>query len=162
MALTRPHLDELRQEELRPVRVRPAGGRRPIRRWLTERDTVGRQWTAAVGLSWVVALVAGAAMRPPADEPAAAATLGATLVAMALLAGFAGLGLALARAQRAGLVASVVGAGLLLLDTVVCPLSGHHHGVGAWWYGQMAGFTALIGLSLAALRASGRRSATAR
>ncbi|MGI8683655.1 MAG: hypothetical protein ACR2MO_00870 [Acidimicrobiales bacterium] len=94
------------------------------------------------------------ALIPAPADPNAAIPLSA-IVAVAgftavLLAMVVGLGLR----ARIGLVLSVFAGGLVLLDTVLCPVSGHHESVGAWWFLGMAGFSGLVLASVVGLRRS--------
>jgi hypothetical protein len=93
---------------------------------------------------WAVGLGVGIAVEPPATNPNAVdpwfvSALGTVLLA-ALLTTLAGLWLR----RRWSLAASLVAAGMLMLSTVLCPVSGHHT-VGAWWVVQLG-----CGLGLAA------------
>ena len=157
MSLTRRQLQELHEE--RPRQVDLASTPRPgrsIRAWLTDPEAVPARWSAGLGLAWVLVWTAVLALQPEPTDADAVAPLWAVLVLLALMAALMGMGMALARRQRAGMVASVAAAGFFLLDSVLCPVSGHHGTVGTWWFAQMAGFTALVGLGLAGLRASAR------
>ena len=100
---------------------------------------------------WAVGLGVGIAVEPPATNPNAVdpwfvSALGTVLLA-ALLTTFAGLWLR----RRWSLAASLVAAGMLMLSTVLCPVSGHHT-IGAWWVVQLG-----CGLGLAAASAMGLR-----
>jgi hypothetical protein len=105
---------------------------------------------------WAVGLAVGIAVEPPATNPGAVdpwfvSALGTVLLA-ALLTTFAGLWLR----RRWSLAASLVAAGLLMLSTVLCPVSGHH-AVGVWWVVQLG-----CGLGLMAVSALGLRQAAPR
>jgi hypothetical protein len=98
---------------------------------------------------WAVGLGVGIAVEPPATNPNAVdpwfvSALGTVLLA-ALLTAFAGLWLR----RRWSLAASLVAAGMLMLSTVLCPVSGHH-AIGSWWVVQLG-----CGLGLAAASALG-------
>ena len=56
--------------------------------------------------------------------------------------------------RRWGLAASLVASGLLVISTVMCPVFGHHAGVGAWWVVQLS-----FGLGLATTCILGLRRA---
>jgi hypothetical protein len=99
--------------------------------------------------AWVVLLGVGVAVEPPPTNPNAVdpwfvSALG-TLLLVALLSTFAGLWLR----RRWSLTASLVAAGMLVLSTIMCPVSGHH-GIGAWWVVQLG-----CGLGLVAASALG-------
>lgn len=162
MSLTVDSLQELHEDRAREVRLAAGRGpRRPVGEWLGEPDAVGRRWPAAIAVAWVVVLAAATALEPAPADPDAPAPLWASVVFLALF-GLLGVAAAsLSRRQRTGLLASAGAAGLGLLASAMCPVSDHHTTVGAWWYLQMAGFTGLVGLSLAGLRRSRTAPTTA-
>jgi hypothetical protein len=117
-------------------------GHTPLGTRLQEPITGQQALIAAV--AWAVGLGVGIAVEPPATNPNAVdpwfvSALGTVLLA-ALLTTFAGLWLR----RRWSLAASLVTAGILMLSTVLCPVSGHH-AIGAWWVVQLG-----CGLGLAA------------
>jgi hypothetical protein len=59
--------------------------------------------------------------------------------------------------RRWSLAASLVAAGLLVFSTVMCPVSGHHATIGAWWVLQLG-----CGLGLLTASALGLQQGTAR
>lgn len=152
--LTRSKITTLQEDRLDEVTLAAAGRRPPLSRWLTENGVVAGRWPRGMGIAWVVVFGAAIAVEPAPANPNAPEPVWAALMFVALLAALGAMGAGLARRQRLGLVASVVAGGLALVSTVMCPVSGHHEAIGAWWYLQMAGFTALIGASLAGLRRS--------
>lgn len=153
MSLTRRQVHEFREERFRHVRLARRSPAPSFGHWLTERGVLPGRWPIALAGAWLVIYVAAAFLEPapPASE-AEAMPVWAGVMFIALTATLAAMCAGLARGQRYGLVASVVAAGIALTGAVACPVSGHHPAVGAWWFAQMAGFTGLIGLSLAALR----------
>ena len=152
--LTRTKLPELQDDRIDRVTLARPGRRAPLARWLTEDGVVGRRWPRIMLVAWVGSLVAATVLEPPPANPNAPEPLWASLMFLALFAALGATAAGLARRQRMGLVASVVAGGLALFASVMCPLSGHHGSVGAWWYLQMTAFTALIGASLVGLRRS--------
>jgi hypothetical protein len=109
-----------------------------------------------VSSDWRGLLDVGIAVEPPATNPGAVdpwfvSALGTVLLA-ALPTTFAGLWLR----RRWSLAASLVAAGLLMLSTVLCPVSGHH-AVGVWWVVQLG-----CGLGLVAVSGLGLRQAAPR
>jgi len=50
-----------------------------------------------------------------------------------------------------------VASGILLLSTVMCPLSGHHTNVGAWWVVQLSCGLGLVTASVLGLRRAAPR-----
>jgi hypothetical protein len=114
-------------------------------------EPITRQQALIGAVVWAVGLAIGIAVEPPATNPNAVdpwfvSALGTILLA-ALLATFTGLWLR----RRWSLAASLVAAGMLLLSTVLCPVSGHH-AIGAWWAVQLG-----CGLGLVAASALGLR-----
>jgi hypothetical protein len=90
-------------------------------------EPISTRWALIAGVAWVVLL---------------------TLVLGALLTTLAGLGMR----RRWGLAASLVAAGMLVLSTVMCPVSGHHTGVGGWWVVQLGCGLGLVATSILAWR----------
>jgi hypothetical protein len=129
--------------EVTPVGHTPLGTR-------LQEPITGQQ--ALIGaVAWAVGLAVGIAVEPPATNPNAVdpwfvSALGTVLIA-AMLTTFAGLWLR----RRWSLAASLVAAGMLMLSTVLCPVSGHH-AIGAWWVVQLG-----CGLGLVAVSALGLR-----
>jgi len=108
-------------------------------------------------VAWVVGLGIGIAVEPPAANPNAVepwfvSALG-TILLVSLFTTLAGLLLR----RRWSLAASLVAAGLLVVSTVMCPVSGHHANIGAWWVLQLG-----CGLGLLTSSALGLRQATLR
>jgi hypothetical protein len=108
------------------------------------------RWAGIGAVAWVVLLAVGIAVEPPPTNPNAVdpwfvSALGTLLLGM-LLSTFAGFCLR----QRWSLAASLVTAGLLVVSTLMCPVSGHHAGIGAWWLVQLG-----CGLGLVAASALG-------
>jgi hypothetical protein len=124
-------------------------GHTPLGTRLQEPITAQQALIGAV--VWAVGLGVGIAVEPPATNPNAVdpwfvSALGTVLLA-ALLTTFAGLWLR----RRWSLAASLAAAGMLMLSTVLCPVSGHH-AIGSWWIVQLG-----CGLGLAAVSALGLR-----
>ncbi|MGH9281649.1 MAG: hypothetical protein ACRD0S_01795, partial [Acidimicrobiales bacterium] len=95
---------------------------------------------------------AGAVAVEPAPASDGPEPLWASFLFLALMGSLGAMAAGLARGRRLGLLASVGAGGLALVGTVMCPVSDHHAGIGAWWFVQMIGFTGLIAASLAGLR----------
>jgi hypothetical protein len=51
-----------------------------------------------------------------------------------------------------GLVASLLASSLLMVSTVMCPVSGHHTHLGAWWVVQLGCGLGLVTTSVLGLR----------
>jgi hypothetical protein len=148
--LTRPGPDaQVEAPEAPPVARVPLGARL--------QEPIGGQQALTAAVAWAAALAIGIAVEPPATNPDAVdpwfvSALG-TILLVAMLATAAGLWLR----RRWGMAASLLAAGLLVVSTVMCPVSGHHAGVGAWWVVQLG-----CGLGLMAASALGLRQAEPR
>jgi hypothetical protein len=103
-------------------------------------------------VAWVVGLAIGIAVEPPAANPNAVdpwfvSALG-TILLVSLFTTLAGL----SRRRRWSLAASLVAAALLVVSTVMCPVSGHHANIGAWWVLQLGCGLGLLTASTLGLR----------
>jgi hypothetical protein len=129
----------------------PDLARRLLADHLLEPITGRRAAIAAV--AWVVLVWIGIAVEPPPSDPNAVEpwfvdALGTILLA-AVVAAFTGFWLR----RRWSMAASLLAAGLLVVFTVACPLSGHHATqVGAWWFVQLACGLGLVTTSILGLR----------
>jgi hypothetical protein len=133
----------------------PPVARTPLARGLQEPITREQALTGMV--AWLAGLAIGIAVEPPPANPNAVdpwfVTAIGTILLLSLLTTFAGF---LVR-RRWSMVSSLLAAGLLVSSTVMCPLSGHHAGVGAWWVVQLGcGLALLVGSALG-LRQAGSR-----
>jgi hypothetical protein len=171
MATTTNHLEELARPEPEPHEREPVAlgdvpaqatgpfdlsvatrSRRPLGARLLE--PIPARWAAIGTVAWVVLLTIGIAVEPPADNPGAANAWWVSLLGTALLVAMASTLAGFGLRRRWGLAASLVASGVLVLSTVMCPVSGHHTHVGAWWIVQLG-----CGLGLAATSAVGLRRA---
>jgi hypothetical protein len=125
----------------------PIGG---TPRW-AERLSGG--WAAVLTAAWVSIFTIGVALEPAAADDGALPFLG-VLFGAALMASWVMMAAGFAQRRRYGAVGSLMGAGLLVAMAIACPVSGHHAGIGAWWWFQAAGSVALVAASGAALRSS--------
>jgi hypothetical protein len=166
MVATNQQLDELTRSE-RESRERVAVPPEDVRTaaaaatWpVVARDPLGAHLlepiparsAAAGAVAWVVLLAVGIAVEPPPADPSAVDPWFVSVLSgvflVALLSAFAGFGLR----RRWGPAASLSASGLLLLSTVMCPMSGHHTNVGAWWVVQLGCALALVTTSTLGLR----------
>lgn len=152
--LTRSKLAQLQENRVKAVTLAAPGRRPPLSRWLGDDGVVTGRWPAGLGVTWVAVFAAAFALEPSPADPRAAVPAWVGVMSFAMFAALGTMAAGLGRRQRLGLVASVVAGGVGLFGAVMCPVSGHHESIGAWWYLQMAGFTGLIGASLVGLRRS--------
>jgi peptidoglycan/LPS O-acetylase OafA/YrhL len=115
-------------------------------------EPISTRWALVVAVAWVVLLAVGIAVEPPPTNPNAVdpwfVSALATLLMGALLTTLAGLWVR----RRWSLAVSLVAAGMLVLSTVLCPVSGHHTGVGGWWVVQLGCALGLVATSILAWR----------
>jgi len=109
---------------------------------------------AGLAIAWIAIFTIGVAFEPAPADPNAALPLIATLLALGLVIGWIVMAVGLAKRARFGAAASLVAAVCLLGLTIGCPVSGHHSGLGAWWWFELIGSTTLVGLSARALRSA--------
>lgn len=121
-----------------PERVRPRLG-----------DRISPEVALVLGVAWFVCYSIGSALEPRTSHPMP--VIGVVL-GVALLVGILTTAVGLVARRRWGLTASLASAGLFVAASVACPTTGHHHGFGMWWFGQMAVSLALVAASMVALR----------
>ena len=126
-----------------------ADERRPLRRRASLTSNDGRiPIGVAVVLcaAWLTAIPVTLALEPaPTDADATLPWYG-VLIGYVFLTSLLLTAVGLGARQRGGIVASMVAAGVFLLDTVACPVTGHH-GFGTWWLGELAVALALVAVS---------------
>ena len=120
----------------------------------TDTGELTRGWVRALVAAWLVIYPVGALLEPAPADPDAGTPVLITLLGMVVLGSWVAAATGLAQRRRFGATASLVAAGCVFVAAVGCPASGHH-AIGPWWYAQMAGATALVGLSALA---RGRRA----
>ena len=107
-------------------------------------------WARTLGAAWLLIYGIGMATTPAPADAAAEPPLIAWVTGTALLGLWLYMAVGLVRRQRSGALASLAGAGVLLLDAVACPVSGHHDWTTGWSLFQLAGAVVLLGLSVRA------------
>ena len=141
-ALPEPEVD--RFVEPAPAATAPA-----CRAALTEPLSGG--WALFLTVAWVTIFATGVALEPaPADRNAMPFL--AAVLAGGLMLGWTVMAAGFARRRRYGAAGSLGAAGVLVAMTIACPLSGHHAGIGAWWWFEVGGSLTLVAASRAALR----------
>jgi hypothetical protein len=111
-------------------------------------------WAAGLAVAWFAIFSTGVALEPAPADPNAALPLVETILVSGLMIGWTVMAAGFARRRRYGAAGSLVAAFFLVGMTFACPVSGHHTGIGAWWWFELAGSTTLVGLSGRALRAA--------
>ncbi|HEV7688223.1 MAG TPA: hypothetical protein VGQ80_16720 [Acidimicrobiia bacterium] len=145
MAMTDMRADEF--ERLLEPEVGP--GPRPL-------DPGGRlsgRWTAGLTLAWLAIFSLGVALEPKPADGNAMPVLGAILET-GLMVGWMVMAVGFVQRRRYGAFGSLGAAVVLVAMTIACPLSGHHAGIGAWWWFEVAGAMALVSASATALRST--------
>jgi len=116
-------------------------------------DPLSGGWVLFLTVAWVTIFTTGAALEPAPANEHAMPLLGAVLMS-GLMTGWVIMAAGFAHRRRYGAAGSLAAAGVLVAMTIACPLSGHHAGIGAWWWFEVAGSLTLVGASRAALRAA--------
>ena len=147
MATTERRLDEVRELETIWELSSDAGRQSPPRRKVFDPARV-------LSGAWIVVMASILLFQPASSDPHAAVPAWAWLLVTTFWAGLFAAIYGLVGKKSWALHASAVTAGLGMTVAVACVVTDHH--TTAWWGYEMAAFTALGGLSLAALR---RRSA---
>jgi len=115
-------------------------------------DRLSGRWALFLTVAWFAIFTIGVALEPAPSNEHALPLLGALLVS-GLMVGWVVMAAGFAQRRRYGAVGSLGAAGVLVAMTIACPLSGHHSGIGAWWWFEIAGSLTLVAASRAALRA---------
>ena len=128
----------------------PAGQTTEPGTWLTERITT--ETSVLLAAAWYVLFMIGSALEPEATG----ATPGwVNALSFVFLGGLVVMVAGLIARRRWGVLVSLATAGLFTAFSVACPISSHH-GLAAWWFGQMAcalGLVAASGYALTRARA---------
>jgi|GEM_PF-3495468 len=115
-------------------------------------DELSGGWALVLTVAWIVIFTVGAALEPKPANPDAMPFL-AGVLASGLMTGWLVMAAGFAQRRRYGAAGSLGAAGVLVAMTVACPLSGHHAGIGTWWWFEVAGSLTLLAASRAALLA---------
>jgi hypothetical protein len=147
----------LRTSELEPVTVEtsptleppstasPVAGERPVT------GSITAAWAWVLAGAWLLITGIGFATAPAPADPAAEPPVIAVLLNTTLQVIWLVMIVGLVRLRRAGALASLAGAGLLLVDAIACPVTGHHDWAAGWSLFQLAGAVVLVGLSTRAV-----------
>ena len=108
-------------------------------------------WAWVLGGAWLLIFGIGFATAPAPVDAAAEPPVVAVLLNSALQVIWLVMIIGLIRLRRVGALASLAGAGLLLVDAIACPVSGHHDWTAGWSLFQLAGAVVLVGLSTRAV-----------
>jgi hypothetical protein len=113
-------------------------------------DEIKTAWAAFLGVGWPVALVLSDVIRPAPADPNAAPSLLGQIVTLAVFGALVLTTVLAVSRLRSAAVAGVVLGGLMVADSLACPLSGHHE-FGLWFVADFTLFTAMLLASIAAL-----------
>ena len=111
-------------------------------------------WAAGLTVTWIAVFAIGVALEPAPADPNAAPPPVESAVVLGFLSMWVVMAIGFAKRRRFGAAASLAAAVFLVIGTISCPVSGHHSGIAAWWWFEMAGSAALVGLSRRALQAA--------
>ena len=111
-------------------------------------------WAVALVVAWVAIYTVGVNIEPAPTDPDAAPNGAEMVFGLSLFGVWVVTAIGLAKRRRYGAAASFVGGLLLVALTFGCVATGHHSGIGAWWWFELAGSTTLVGLSGRALRSA--------
>lgn len=114
-------------------------------------------WAALLGVGWPLALVLSDAIRPAPADPNAAPSLFAQLFTAVVFGALVLTAVAAASRMRAAAIGGAGLGGVMLFDSLACPLSGHHE-FGLWFVADFAIFAAMLAVSVAALGHRARAS----
>lgn len=141
-SLTRPVAAPARSAAAIDVRRAPAGLNARMSGW----------WAAGLTITWIAVFAIGVALEPAPADPNAASPPVESAIVLGFLSMWVVMAIGFAKRRRYGAAASLAAAVFLVIGTISCPVSGHHSGIAAWWWFELAGSTALAGLSRRALR----------
>ena len=112
----------------------------------------GVAWAWFAGLVGPLVVAFCVAVEPTPANPNAPEPWWASLVFMALLTAMAGAAAEAFSRRPAALKWAAAGSAIALALSITCPASGHHAGIGLWWFGQMAVCGGALALSVRGLR----------
>jgi hypothetical protein len=115
-------------------------------------EPITGRWAAIGAVAWLVLLPIGMAVEPVPDNPNAVDPWFVSALATVLVVALAGTVGGFWARRRLGLVASLLASSLLMVSTVMCPVSGHHTHLGAWWVVQLGCGLGLVTTSVLGLR----------
>jgi hypothetical protein len=153
MAIIETGTDELERLYEAEAAGAPAEGDVAVGRPLDLAGRLSGRWAAMLTVAWVAIFSLGVALEPTPANDDALPVLAAILMS-ALMIGWVVMAAGFAQRRRYGALGSLGAAGVLSAMTIACPLSGHHAGIGAWWWYEVAGSLALVSASARALRST--------
>lgn len=115
-------------------------------------EPITGRWAAIGAVAWLVLLPIGMAVEPVPDNPNAVDPWFVSALATVLVGALAGTVGGFWARRRLGLAASLLASSLLMVSTVMCPVSGHHTHLGAWWVVQLGCGLGLVTTSVLGLR----------
>jgi hypothetical protein len=117
-----------------------------------ETERISGRWPAGLTVAWIGIFTTGVILEPTPADPDAALPLIEGVLISGILLSWVVMAAGFATRRRYGVLGSLVAAVCLVGMTIACQASGHHAAVGAWWWFEVAGSTALVGLSARALK----------
>ncbi|MGH9278622.1 MAG: hypothetical protein ACRD12_11035 [Acidimicrobiales bacterium] len=108
------------------------------------------RWALLLAVAWPAAVAINLALEPAPSEPAGAANVIANSILLVFFVAFVVTEVSAARRRASATTWSTFTAGASIALTIACPLSGHHHGIGVWWFLQLAVCSTMVVLSRAA------------
>jgi hypothetical protein len=120
-------------------------------------EPITGRWAATGAVAWVTLFTIGIAVEPPPDNPNAVDPWLVSALGTVLLVALAGTLAGFWARRRFGLAASLLASGLLVVSTIMCPVSGHHTHLGAWWVVQLGCGLGLVTMSILGLRRAASR-----
>ena len=122
---------------------------------------IDRRVALFFGFGWPLVVLVNMAVEPESTETASIGMAIGVALFLAFAATMIATVMAAARRSPVTPLRSTWAGVLAVAVTIGCPLSGHHAGIGAWWFTQMALSVAMLAVSAAFLRRSPAPSAAA-
>ena len=116
---------------------------------------LGRGWAWFAGLAGPLVVAFCVAVEPAPADPSAPEPWWASIVFMALMTAMAGAAAEAFSRRPSALKWAAAAAGIAVALSITCPASGHHAGIGLWWFGQLAVSGGALALSLWGVRRAG-------
>lgn len=139
-----PAAVQLQKVAPRPTLTRPALGSAPPR--------IDRRLALWLGLGCPLVTAINIVIEPLPADPDAPVPVAASLLFLVFTAAVVGTAVYAARREARTLPVATFAGVLALVLTISCPASGHHTGIGLWWYTQMVLSIGFVAFSAVAWR----------